>query len=74
MVWDFSEKITQTKPNYKVAIIAIESSTEIANKDLHKYQQSVIEKLERALSLALSINHIELIEKVKETIINYEKK
>jgi hypothetical protein len=57
-----------------MAIIVIENSIEIADKDLHKYLQSVIEKLERALSLALSLNHRELIEKVKESIINYEKK
>lgn len=74
LAWDFSEKIKGAKPDYKMAIKVIESNIEIADKDLHKYPQSVIVKLKRALSLALALNNRELVEKVKETIINYEKK
>ena len=74
LVWDFSEKIKGAKPDYKVAVVVIENSIEIANKDLHKYQVSVITKLRRALSLALSLNDKELIRKVKDAIIAYENK
>jgi hypothetical protein len=74
LVWDFSEKVKGVKPNYKVAVIVIENSIEIANKDLHKYQISIIAKLKRALSLALSLNSKELISKVKDAMIAYEKK
>ena len=74
LVWDFSEKVKGVKPNYKVAVIVIENSIEIANKDLHKYQVSIIAKLKRALSLALSLNSEELISKVKDAMIAYEKK
>jgi len=74
LVWDFSEKVKGEKPNYKVAVIVIENSIEIANKDLHKYQISIIAKLKRALSLALSLNSEELISKVKDAMIAYEKK
>jgi len=74
LVWDFSEKMKGTKPNYTMAVIVIESIIEIANRDLHKYQVSVITKLKRALSLALSLNNKELISKVKDAIIAYENK
>jgi hypothetical protein len=74
LVWDFAEKIKRTKPDYKIAVIAIESIIDIADRDLHKYQISVITKLKRALSLALSLNNKELISKVKDTIIAYENK
>jgi len=74
LVWDFSEKIKGAKPDYKVDVVVIENSIEIANKDLHKYQVSVITKLRRALSLALSLNDKEIIRKVKDAIIAYENK
>jgi len=72
LVWDFSEKIKGTKPNYTMAIMTIENIIEIANKDLQKDQINVINKSKRALSLALSLNNKELISKVKNAIIAYE--
>jgi hypothetical protein len=74
LVWDFSEKITGNKPHYTIAQMIIGSIIEIAENNLHKYPTDVIKKLERALSLALSINDVELIEKLKNGIINYENK
>jgi hypothetical protein len=74
LVWDFSEKITGKKPHYSIAQIYIDSIIEIAEKDLHKYSVDVIKKLERALSLALSINDKERINRLIETIISYERK
>lgn len=74
LVWEFSNKVKETSPDYKIAIIVIEGIIDIANRDLHKYQVSVITKLKRALSLALSLNNDELTSKVKKTIIAYEDK
>ena len=64
LVWDFSEKVTSKKPHYSIAQIFIDSVIEIAEKDLHKYNTDVIEKLERALSLGLSVNDKERINKL----------
>lgn len=74
LVWDFSEKIIGRNPHYSFAQICIDSVIEIADKDLHKYETNVIQKLKRALSLALTINDKDRIEKLKDAIINYEKK
>jgi len=74
LIWDFSEKITGAKPSYEIAITIIRSIIEIARKDLHKYKLSTIEKLERALSLVLSLNNDNLISEVKNSIIEYEEK
>ena len=74
LVWDFSEKITGKKPHYSIAQLYIDSIIEIAEKDLHKYSLDAIEKLERALSLALSINDKERINRLIEAIISYERK
>ncbi len=74
LVWDFSEKITGKKPHYSIAQIYIDSIIEIAEKDLHKYSSNVIQKLRRALSLALSINDKSRINRLIDVIISYEGK
>ena len=74
LVWDFSEKITGKTPHYSLAQIYVNSIIEIAEKDLYKYRVYVIKKLERALSLALSINDKARINRLIETIISYERK
>jgi len=74
LVWDFSEKIKGEKPHYSIAQIFIDSVVEITEKDLHKYEVNVIKKLERALSLALSVNDRRRKQKLIDTIINYEKR
>jgi len=45
-----------------------------SNLVLHKYDVDVIKKLERALSLALSINDGKRVNKLVDVIINYEEK
>jgi len=74
LVWDFSEKVKGEKPNYSIAQIFIDSVIEIVEKDLHKCPTNVIEKLERALSLALNINDKVRLKKLVGTITNYEEK
>jgi len=74
LVWDFSEKVKGEKPHYSIAQTFIDSVIEIAERDLHKYEVSVIKKLEHALSLALSINDGKRVNKLIDTILNYEEK
>jgi len=74
LVWDFSKKIIGKKAHYKIAQIFIDSTIEIAERGLHKYPIEMIKKLERALSLALSINDKKRIDKIKKAIIDYENK
>ena len=73
LVWDFSERVKGERPHYSIAQIFIDSVVEIAGKNLHK-PVDVIKKLERALFLALAINDSERINKLINTIINYEEK
>jgi len=74
LVWDLSEKITGKKPHYSIAQVFIDCVIETAQNDLHKFPTDTIKKLERALSLALTINDKERIEKIKDAIIYYENK
>lgn len=74
LVWEFSEKVKGEKPHYSIAQIFIDSVVEIAGRNLRKYNIDVIKKLERALSLALSINDKDRIKKLIQTIISYEEK
>ncbi|ACK72546.1 conserved hypothetical protein [Gloeothece citriformis PCC 7424] len=72
LVWDLSEKATGKKPDYSAAVIYCEALLKIAECKIHKYEVDIIEKLERALFIATSINNQNLIEKSKEEILDYE--
>jgi hypothetical protein len=72
LVWDFSRHITGKRAIPEMARIVIDATIKIASKNLHRYETDVITKLERALSLALSLNDNKRIEKVRDVIISYE--
>lgn len=72
LVWDFSKVVTKKFPHHTMAQIAIDSIVEIAQGNYHKQKSNVIKKLERALSLALSLNDTDRINKVRDIIITYE--
>jgi len=74
LVWDFLEKITGKKPSPAIAQIFIDAVIEITEKNLSKYENNVITKLGRALSLALSINDKGRLNSLVDTIISYETK
>jgi len=72
LVWDFSEKVTGKKPRYSVAVEYCEALLEIAENKIHKYSKNIIQKLERALSIATSLRNQKLVESTKQTILSYE--
>jgi len=72
LVWDFSRQVTGEKADPTMARIAITANVEIAERHLCMHDFDLPEKLKRALSLALQINDVELLQKVKETIISSE--
>ena len=74
LVWDFSKTVTKTSANVQIAYIAIDSRVEISLKDLHEYETHTIEHLRRALFLASSLNDVNRIEEVRDSIIDYEHK
>jgi|APSaa5957512622_1039677.scaffolds.fasta_scaffold10569_2 hypothetical protein len=72
LVWDFSKHITEKSPHFSLAHTIIDNTIAIATQGRHKYETDVITKLERALLVALSINNPERVEKLRDTIIQYE--
>ncbi len=72
LVWDFSKTITNENPDPETARIVIDAIVDIAIHKFHKYETSVIMKLERALSLSLSLNDANRIKKIISTIISFE--
>lgn len=72
LVWDFGEIVTKKPPSYVFARAVVDGVIEIAQRNLHENKSSTIKKLERALSLALSLNDMTRIENVRDTIIGYE--
>ncbi len=74
LVWDFSKTVAKTSANVQIAHIAIDSRIEISLNDLHEYETYTIEHLRRALFLATSLSDTNRIEKVRDSIIDYEYK
>jgi Domain of unknown function (DUF4209) len=73
LVWDLSAKTIKKRPHYSVALIYCQALLKIAQEKTHKYDVDIIQKLERALSIATSLNNQELITRAKETILGYER-
>lgn len=71
LVWDFASNIESKKPSHHIAIIYIESLIRIVEDRLQN-GIDLIRKIERAISVAISINNKELINKSKEVILALE--
>lgn len=72
LVWNFSKKTIGRKPHYSFAVRCCESLLRIAEEKNYKYEIEGIQKLERAIFLACSLNNSQLIKKAKNTILNFE--
>lgn len=73
LVVDFSPKVINKNANIKLFQIVIDSNIEIC-EELLADPLDCKTKIKRALALAIQINNQERIVKVKETMINLEKK
>jgi len=72
LVWDFQKHVTGQAPHYSMAQIVIDSTIEMTEKNCHAIKVEAIDRLERALHLALSLGDSERIQKVAFAIIAYE--
>jgi len=68
LVWDFSKKARNIKPDISVAHRVIDSTIQIANLGGDRF----FHKLERALRLAVSLNAKQKITSIREAIIKNE--
>ncbi|MEI6092634.1 MAG: DUF4209 domain-containing protein [bacterium] len=74
LVWEFKLSVTQQKADIKYAWLIIDSSIALADSDIHSYEMSIFSKLERAISIAASINDKKRISTLVNSIISYEDK
>jgi hypothetical protein len=72
LVWDFSQGSKERKEASDCSRIAIDSYALIASCRIHKHPTDVIQKLNRALSLALSINDSVMVNRTISAIIKFE--
>ncbi len=72
LVWDFSRHITGKMADPIMARITITANVEIAQQHLYEHDFDLAKTLKRAIALALQINDVELLQRVKETIISSE--
>lgn len=74
LVWDFSEKVLGEHPDYSIGQIFIDCVIDIVDEYLHKDKINLIDKLERALNIALNINDKKRVKQIQTAIITYEEK
>lgn len=72
LVWDFTKIVTNTHPDVRAAHIAIDATLELIQNKSFKHEIDALEKLERSLSIALSIRDQERIENVKNIMLAFE--
>lgn len=70
--WEFSS-LDRTMPSaVSAARSAIDAAIEMGARGAHKYERHIIRKLDRALSIALSIRDAARAERVRDAILAYE--
>jgi len=72
LVWDLTRRATGISPSVSSAVDCVHALLKIAEKQLHKSKKDTVQKLERALSISLSINNSELIHQATRVILDYE--
>ncbi|PLW79948.1 hypothetical protein C0585_05120 [Candidatus Woesearchaeota archaeon] len=72
LILEFKKPLTKEKPVFDIFVKHINSAIEIANGNYDKYKLHTFEKLKRALSLSISYKNDELINRIVNTIIEFE--
>lgn len=72
LVWDFQKMVTGQAPHYSLAQTVVDANVEVAQRQCYAPQVYVIDKLRRALALALGLNDRERVGTVVDAIIAYE--
>lgn len=72
LVWDLTEPVTGTKPNYSVAIEYVQALLEVCDRDFTEHPTETITKTKRAYQVARSLNSQDLIERCIASAIALE--
>jgi hypothetical protein len=72
LVWDFTRKVTNNAPDIRAAHIVVDATIELIQNKAYKNKVDAIHKLERSLSIALSIGDQGRIEAVKNIMLTFE--
>lgn len=72
LVWELEAEICSNRPDHTFARIAVDAYINTAVEKAHKYDVQTIDKLKRALYIAISLNDRDLIGRVRSVILDYE--
>lgn len=72
LIWDMNKQITGISPDIKFATDCVSNLMKIIKKHLYKFEIDVVHKLERSLSISLSINKPNLVLRIKKVILEFE--
>ncbi len=74
LVWEFSKHVIKKSSDIAMAHICIDSIIEMAKLLCHKYECDVIQKMNYAVKLAISINDKTRLNKLRDAMIDFEDK
>ena len=72
LVWDLCKVSTGEKPPVEMAHMVIDEAIKVADGVLHRHSSSIVQKLGKALRLAISIKDDNRSDSVQDAIIRYE--
>jgi hypothetical protein len=72
LVWDFQKRVTGQAAHYFMAQIVIDSTIEMIQRNCHSIPVAALKRLDRALSLATTLNDDSRVQKVADSTIAYE--
>jgi hypothetical protein len=74
LVWEFSKHVTKKSADITMAHICIDNIIEMAKSLCHENECDVIQRMEYAVNLAISINDKTRLNKLRDAIIDFEDK
>jgi hypothetical protein len=74
VIWEFTQTVTGKKPEVEIARALIDASIEMSERNCHKHPVDTARNLAHSLRVAISISDRGRIERVRDAIIEYEKK
>jgi hypothetical protein len=74
LVWEVTPHVTGKRADHSISQIYIDAVVEMASKGSHRRAPEVWGKLEHALNIAIESNDVTRVERLRDTIIEFERR
>ncbi len=74
LVWDLAKRVTGASPPHEIARRYVASLIKVSDEGRDRYDSGTVQKLKRAMEVALSLNDVGLVTTCKDAILRLEKR